>query len=481
MDRFSTSRLLYEAADVAGRFLERLDDTPVAATASAESLRARFRGQGLQPEGTDPSAVLRELVLAAEGGITGSTGGRFFGWVIGGALPSAVAADWLTTAWDQNAGLYATSPAASVAEAVAGEWLAELLGIPATASVGFVTGCEMAHVTCLLAARHRVLSERGWNVERDGLAGAPRIRVLAGPERHGSIDRALRFVGLGTQCVERLAGDASGQLDPSALTAALNADRAAPTVVLLQAGDINTGQFDRFSELIPVARARGAWTHVDGAFGLWAAASPRYEHLLRGVDLADSWATDGHKWLNVPFDSGFAFVADAAAHRAAMSYSASYLTHATSERDQMDWNPEWSRRARGFATWAALRELGRRGVASLIERNCDQATALVSGLGALREGRVECPATINQGVVRFVRPGLADDDADNDAFTDAVIAAVLESGEAFFTGTTWRGRRAMRVSVCNWRTTDHDVARAIAAVRGAIERTGRAAIPGRPS
>lgn len=460
--------LLYHAADLSAHFLDGLDTMPVGATASLHQLREQLQGEGLGHSGRAPREVIDQLVAAVSGGLIGSAGGRFYGWVIGGTLPSALAADWLTSAWDQNAALYATAPAAAVAEEVAGTWLAELLGIPASASVAFVTGCEMAHVTCLLAARHALLQRRGWDVERDGMAGAPRIRVLAGPHRHGSADRALRFVGIGTGAVESLAGDSDGRLLPEALDAALRDGPQAPTIVLLQAGDINTGAFDRFAELIPIAHQHDAWVHVDGAFGLWAAASPRFAHYMQGASLADSWATDGHKWLNVPYDSGYAFVAHPDAHRAAMTYRASYLTHAADGRDEMEWNPEWSRRARGFATWAALQELGRRGVAALVERCCDHASALVQGIGRLTGTDVVCTPILNQGMVRFLAPEANAEAKQHDRFTDAVITAVQRDGEAFFTGTTWQGRRTMRISVSSWRTTDDDVRRSVAGVARAL-------------
>jgi len=442
------------ALSAALRHLDSLNTTSVGATATLEALRTRL-GMALADEGIAAEQVVAELLRDVEGGLIGSAGGRFFGWVIGGAVPSSLAADWLASTWDQNAGLYAAGPAAAVVEEVAGGWLKELLGLPAAASFAFVTGCQMAHTTCLAAARHAVLERRGWDVEQRGLFGAPSIRVVTSAERHGTIDRALRLLGMGRDCVVDIAADDQGRLQPAALEAALD---DSPTIVLLQAGDLNIGAYDPFAELVPIAHRRGAWVHVDGAFGLWANASSRYRHLLAGVEAADSWATDGHKWLNVPYDSGYAFVADSVAHRAAMSYRASYLTHDEAARDQLDWTPEWSRRARGFATYAALRELGRRGVAELVERCCEHARAIVSGIGALPGAEVVWMPQINQGLVAF----------GDDARTDAVIAAILASGEAFFGGTTWRGRRSMRVSVCNWQTNGDDVRRAIAAAAKAL-------------
>jgi glutamate/tyrosine decarboxylase-like PLP-dependent enzyme len=287
--------------------LETLENQSVAATASLSELRSRL-AKPLNDHGLDPQEVVRDLVRDTQGGIVGSAGGRFFAWAVGGSLPAALAADWLTSAWDQNAGLYASSPSAAVAEEVAGVWLKDLLGIPASASFAFVSGCQMAHATCLAAARHALLQERGWDVERNGLCGAPPIRVLAS-NRHGSVQRAIRLLGIGEANVVDLELDDNARITPAALSAALTAAPDAATIVLLQAGDLNSGSFDDYCAVIPVAKRHGAWVHVDGAFGLWAGASPRYRHFLDGVAEADSWATDGHKWLNVPYDCGYAFVA----------------------------------------------------------------------------------------------------------------------------------------------------------------------------
>jgi glutamate/tyrosine decarboxylase-like PLP-dependent enzyme len=447
-------RALHLAVQHAIEHLEGLERTPVGPTVSPETLRRRLLKE-LSDEPLDAAQVIEDLATDSEGGIIGCAGGRFYAWVVGGALPAALAADWLTAAWDQNAGLYASGPAAALVEEAAGGWLKDLLNIPATASFAFVTGCQMAHVTCLAAARHKVLRMRGWDVEERGLAGSPPIRILTGSERHGSVTRAVRLLGLGKGNVVDLPVGDDGSLAPSTLARELGRDAAAPTIVLLQAGDLNRGVFDRFAELIPIAKEFDAWVHVDGAFGLWAAATPRFRHLLHGAEMADSWATDGHKWLNVPYDSGYAFVNDRDAHHASMSHRESYLIHDAEARDQIDWTPEWSRRARGFSTYAALRQLGRKGVADLVERCCDHARALVLGIGSLPGAEVVAVPVINQGLVRFSN-------------TDQVIAKVVASGEAFFGGTDWRGMRCMRVSVCNWRTSAADVERSIEAVRQAL-------------
>jgi aromatic-L-amino-acid decarboxylase len=459
---------LTRAFDHARAYLDGLDAAPVSAPASLEDLRAAL-GRPLPDHGVPAAQVVDELAADAAGGLHGSQGGRFFGWVIGGGVPAAMAADWLTTVWDQNACLYASGPAAAVVEEVAGAWLKALFGLPLEASFAFVTGCQMAHVTCLAAARHAVLRDRGWDVERQGLFGAPPIRVLVNPERHGSVDVALRLLGFGTGAMELLPMDADRRVTPEGLRAAL-AERDAPTIVILQAGELNLAAFDPFAELAPIARAAGAWTHVDGAFGLWARVAPHRRQLADGIELADSWTTDGHKYLNVPYDSGLAFVRDAAAHRAAMTLATSYLTAGGGvARDPIDWNPELSRRARGFAVYAALRELGRDGLADLVERTCRHAKALAERIGALPNAQLLSASGLNQALVRFLDPDPGALAADHDRRTDAVIAAVNASGEALFGGVTWRGQRCMRISVSNWRTSEADVARAVSAVRAALD------------
>jgi glutamate/tyrosine decarboxylase-like PLP-dependent enzyme len=455
----------------AARWLDGLETRSVAATTTLEQLRARL-GVPLEARGVEPARIIDDLAAATEGGLLGSPGGRFFAWVIGGTLHSALAADWLTSAWDQNAGMYATAPAAAVAEEVAGAWLLELLDLPREASFAFVTGCQMAHVTALAAAREGVLRGAGWNVETDGLFGAPRIRVLANATRHSTVDRALRFLGIGERAVCAIPTDSDGRVTVASLESALSAS-SGPTIVVLAAGDLNTGVFDSFRTLIPIARAAGAWVHVDGAFGLMARASRTKCHLVEGIELADSWATDAHKWLNVPYDSGIAIVRDRQAHHASMTVHASYLYPSQEVRDEVDWNPEFSRRARGFALYAALRELGREGLSDLIDRCCAHCHAIVTGIGALRGAEVLWEPELDQGLVRFLDPRPGATDADHDTRTESVIAAINSTGEAFFAGVTWNGKRAMRVSVVNWRTSDEDVARTIGAARRVLDELAR--------
>jgi aromatic-L-amino-acid decarboxylase len=458
----------YEHAVV---YLEGLDSRSVAATASLAELRARLNVP-LEATGTPARTVIDDLVTATEGGHLGSAGGRFFAWVIGGALPSALAADWLASTWDVNAAMHACGPAAAVTEEVAGAWVKDVLDLPREASFAFTTGCQMAHVTCLAAARHAVLARVGWDVEREGLVGAPPIRVLATRHHHGSILRALRFLGLGTRSLIPLATGKDGRLGLEVLRDAL-AESSGPTILVLDAADLNIGACDPFNDLIPLAHAAGAWVHVDGAFGLWARASRRYRHLVEGVELADSWATDAHKWLNTPQDNGIAIVRDHAAHRAAMTLSADYLVAGGDARDAIDWTPDWTRRARGYAVYAALRELGRVGLAEMIDGCCDHAQALAQGIGALDGAELIAMPTLNQGLVRFPDPH-GRSDADHDRHNDTVIAAINAEGTAFFSGTLWQGRRVMRISVVNWRTNEADICATIKAVRRVLSRVNAA-------
>jgi len=449
-------------------YLDNLDESPVSATATLDELRSGLY-KPLPDTGIESTEIINELVNDTKGGLLGSAGGRFFGWVIGGSVPAALAADILTSAWDQNAALYATAPAAAVVEEVCGVWLKDLLKLPKESSFALVTGCQMAHVTCLAAARNSVLAKHSWDVEVNGLIGAPVIHVLSTAQKHGTIDRALRLLGFGTACVTQLPEDSEGRILPDPLASALEELKGKPVIVLLQAGDLNIGAYDEFEKLIPIAHSHNAWVHIDGAFGLWAAASNKYSHLLRGADKADSWAVDGHKWLNVPYDSGFAFVADKNTHKTSMSHRASYLTHAEDARDQMDWNPEWSRRGRGFPVYAAIRQMGRKGIEDLVNRCCNYAGDIVSGIGELDGAEVMWKPQINQGLVRFKHPSQNASEADNDKFTDDVMARILKNGEAFFGGTNWRGKRCMRISVSGWQTNDKDVKRTVLAVKQALD------------
>jgi glutamate/tyrosine decarboxylase-like PLP-dependent enzyme len=453
------------ACELAVPYLDGLPSRPVSERATLAELRARL-GAPLGDEGVEPATVLRDLAAGAEPGLIGSGGPRYFGFVIGGSLPAALGADWLTSAWDQNAGTYSISPAAAVVEEIAAAWILELLGLPAGASVGFVTGCQMAHVTALAAARHALLARTGWDVGELGLHGAPPLRILAGSEAHVTVFRALRLLGLGTRSVERVESDGQGRMEPEALARRLETERGAPTLVCAQVGNVNTGACDPLADIAALTRRHRAWLHVDGAFGLWAAVSPRLRHLVAGAVLADSWATDAHKWLNVPYDSGIVAVADTGAHSAAMSATASYLQQRQDGgRDALDWVPEFSRRARGFAIYAALRSLGRRGLGELVERCCGHARRMAEILAAQPGVEVLNEVALNQVLVRFhdqAGGGSADE------LTRAIIRRVQRQGVCWLGGTVWHGMAAMRISVSNWSTTADDAELAAAAILTAM-------------
>jgi glutamate/tyrosine decarboxylase-like PLP-dependent enzyme len=454
--------LLQRTADLAADFLDSLDDRPVFPQVSVDELRETL-DVPLQQEPLAPERVVEELAAAATPGLVAMPSGRYFGFVIGGAVPAALAADWLASAWDQNAGLYVGGPSASVVEEVVRTWVCDLLGLPDGSSIGFVTGTQMGSVTALAAARFRVLERAGWDVARDGLSGGPRVRVLVGEKRHVTIDRALRLLGLGAP--KTVAADDQGRMDAAALRQALESG-AGPTIVCAQAGEVNTGAFDPLEEIAAAAADHDAWLHLDGAFGLWAAASPRYRHLVRGAELADSWITDAHKWLNVPYDSALVLCRDTEAHRAAMTVSASYLIQddAGAVRDQVDWVPEFSRRARGFAVYASLRSLGRSGLAELVERTCDCARRFADEIVQLPGVELLNDVVLNQVLFRF----------ETDERTDDVLHAVQESGKVWMSGTVWDGRRAIRISVSNWQTGDDEIDLAVASFRDAAQAPAHA-------
>jgi len=457
--------LLHQAADLAADFLDRLPDRPVWPPVDLDDLR-RSLGGPMPEQGEDPGRVLEALATRAEPGLVGSAGPRYFGFVVGGGVPGALVADWLTSAWDQNAGLYALSPAAAVVEEVVAGWLVDLFGLPASSSVGFTTGATMANFTALAAARHRLLEDAGWNVEDDGLIGAPPVAVLTGDESHVTIYVSLQMLGLGRARVHRVATDEQGRMRADALRETL-ARVEGPAIVCAQAGNVNTGAFDPLTDIAAAVRARpGAWLHVDGAFGLWAAAAPGLRDRVAGLDGADSWTTDAHKWLNVPYDSGIVIVRDAAAHHAAMTLGAAYYVEtAGGERDSYNWVPESSRRARGFAVYAALRSLGRDGLAAMLEGTAAIARRMADGLRGEPGVTILNDVVLNQVLVRFEPPDGGGGEA-ADAFTRAVIAAVQADGTCWLGGTTWHGMAAMRISVSNWSTTEADADRSVEAILG---------------
>ena len=452
-------RELFErAAQLALDYLDRVGERPAGARATREELLAALGGP-LPDRGEEPVRALERFARAMDPGLTANAGPRYFGFVTGAGLPAAMAADWLASAWNQNVSLNALSPAGAAAEEVAIGWLLDVLGLPRGCSVGFVTGGQTANFTCLLAARNEVYRRAGWDVERDGLLGAPPLRVIAGAEVHVSVFAALRMLGFGTARVELVEADAQGRMVPAALRKVLPARPAGPIVVCVQAGNVNTGAFDPLPEIVEVAHAAGAWVHVDGAFGLWAWASPRRRALMAGGEAADSWSTDAHKWLNVPYDCGVAITRHPTAHRAATTASAAYLTNAGGpERNPFEWVPEASRRGRALPVYLALRTLGRAGVAELVDRCCAMASRMASRLAAAPGVRVLNEIVLNQVLVRF---------GDSDERTREVIARVQRDGTCWVGGTNWHGMHAMRISVSGWSTTEADADRSVDAILAA--------------
>ena len=455
MDRYAP---LDDALRHARAWLDSLPERTVRPTASTESLRAAFGG-ALAERGEDPRSVLSLLAREGTAGLMATPGPRFFGFVIGGSDPTGLAADWLTSAWDQNAGLYIASPTVAVVEETAGRWLCELMGLPRDSAVGFVTGGQMANFTGLCAARQGLLQRQGWDLNDRGLYGAPEIQVVVGEEVHVTVLRALRFLGLGQGRVHRVPTDGQGRMQASGLDPVL-AGCKGPTLVCLQAGNINTGASDPFPALIDTAHRHGAWVHVDGAFGLWAGASARHRSQVTGVGDADSWAVDAHKWLNVPYDSGVAIVRTPEVMHAAMGTSASYLVRSSGLRDGVDYVPEFSRRGRGVPVYAVLRALGRNGVEALVDRCSALARRFAERLGKAKGVQVLNEVVLNQVLVRFEPPG----GGDADAHTRAVISRVQEDGTCWLGGSIWKDRQVMRISVSGWNTTEADVDRTVEAI-----------------
>lgn len=434
-------QLLTAATERSLRYLESLPTRRVSPSPEGVSGLRAF-DVDLQNDPIDPAAVLEELDEIGTPGTMAMPGPRFFGFVIGGSLPAALAANWLAGAWDQNTGLFKATPSTSALEQVALAWLIDVLRLPAGCAGAFVTGTTVAHIAALAAARHAVLKRVGWDVEANGLFGAPPITVITSAEAHPTLFKALGVVGLGRSRVIKVPCDSQGRMRAEAVPKFGDG----PTILCLQAGNVNTGSFDPIAELGPRARAAGAWVHIDGAFGLWARVAPTRAHLVEGVEHADSWATDAHKWLNVPYDSGIAFVRDGDALRKSMAVSAEYLPTATEHRNPSDYTPELSRKARGVEVWAAMRSLGRSGLAELVERNCRQARRFAEGLEAAGY-RVLNDVVLNQVVVSFGEPEL----------TLRVIAEIQSDGTLWAGETVWQGHTAMRISVINWSTTDADV------------------------
>ena len=454
--------LLATAHELALRYLDSLQERRVGPAEPLAQLRARA-AKPLTSEGVDATTILEELNDVAEAGVIASAGPRYFGFVIGGSYPIALATDWMVSAWDQNPGIYATSPLTSVVEETAAEYIIEVLGMPKGATVGFTTGCQMANFTGLAAARHKVLADAGWNVEERGLNGAPLVNIIISAEAHVTIHTALRYLGFGSSSALEVPTDDQGRMIGAELERVL-ADVKGPTIVCAQAGNVNTGAFDPIEEIGRLTNAKGAWLHVDGAFGLWARASKTYEYLARGAELADSWATDAHKWLNVPYDCGISIVKHGDAHRGSMAVRAAYLEHAANaERDNFEFVPEFSRRARSIPVYTTLRHLGRKGVEDLIDRCCSHAKLFASLLAKEDDVVILNDVVLNQVLVRF---------GDSDETTREVITRVQQDGTCWLGGTTWQGVAAMRISVSNWSTTEDDVRRSVEAIVKAYRSGG---------
>jgi len=455
----NTKELLKRTCEIASLYLEGVADRKVAQPVDFQALLAQLGGE-LPLAGESSLKVTEQLASTVDPAIVATAGPRYFGFVVGGSLPAALAADWLTSAWDQNGGLFVLSPAAAAVEVVAGGWLIDLFGLAKDSSVGFVTGGTMANFTGLAAGRNALYQKLNWNVEERGLIGAPELTVVTNEESHVSVFASLQMLGFGRERVVKVAADEQGRMRPAELSRLL-AEVHTPVLICAQAGNVNTGAFDPISEIVACSKNHQVWLHVDGAFGLWAAAAPQYQHLAKGLELADSVSVDCHKWLNVPYDGGVVFVRDAAAHHAAMTLNAPYyVTAPGTERDNSNWTPEASRRARGFTIYAALRSLGRSGVADLVDRCCRSARLMAELLAQGPGVEILNDVVLNQVLVRFSPPG----GGDADAFTADVIKRVQLDGTCWLGGTIWHGMRAMRVAVSNWSTTEKDIELSAAAI-----------------
>jgi glutamate/tyrosine decarboxylase-like PLP-dependent enzyme len=457
--------LAQRAAAHAYDYLAHIRERTVRATLSGYDLRELLGGP-LPARRDDPMRVIDTLAEAGREGTVASQSPRYFGFVIGGSIPAAIAADWLVSAWDQNAQVFAMSPIAAVVEQIVEAWLKELFGLPGSWSVGFVTGAQMASFTALLTARHELLLREGWDVERHGLFGAPPIEVIASDESHRTIFSALRMCGLGAERVRRVETDAQGRMRPDKLAPILQSAKG-PSIVCAQVGNVNTGAADPIDEIQSLTRERGAWLHVDGAFGLWAATSETRRHLVAGIERADSIATDGHKWLNVPYDSGIVLTAHPEAHQQSLLVPAHYIQMTPGERDPRAFTPDESRRARAIPMYAALRVLGREGVAEIVDRCCDLATRMAERLSRNPRMRVLNDVVLNQVLVECRPPH--GDDAAAAALTERVIARVQEEGTCWLGGTRWHGHVAMRISISNGSTTEKDIDRSAAAILAAVD------------
>lgn len=458
-------KVLEATLEVAIDYFEDLESRHVGPIKSVEELR-RDLAMDLPEKGEDPLEVIRDMAVKADGGLVASPGPRYFGFVTGGAVPASLGADWLTSVWDQNGMISLSSPAAGVVEEVVSSWVLELLGLPSGSSVGFVTGCQMANFTCLAAARNHVLNSAGWDVEKQGLSGAPHVNIVVGAEAHVTLINALKMLGFGTENIRYITADGQGRMIPSELEKMLSSCNG-PIILSVQAGNVNTGAFDPCEEIIEIAHRYGAWVHVDGAFGLWGKLNPVLAAETGGVELADSWATDAHKWLNVPYDSGIAIVARPEPHKRAMAPGyVAYLPGQGEKRDPSQWVPESSRRARGFTLYAAIRSLGKNGLCEMVERHCRQARLMASLLKEDPDIQILNEVVLNQVLVRFRDP----EGIDDSGFTRRVMSHVQEEGTCWAGGSRWEDSDAMRISVSNWATTDEDIKISAQAIRRVLAR-----------
>jgi glutamate/tyrosine decarboxylase-like PLP-dependent enzyme len=452
-DNSKLRRLLIDAAERGVAYRESATERPVAPTPEAVVGATKFI-EPMPVDGTNDESVLAMLDEVGSPATIMMAGPRFFGFVIGGSLPVTVATNWLTTAWDQNVGMHEVTPATSTLERVAMDWMLELFGLPLDAAASFVTGATVANFTCLAAARNRVYSDISWNVEADGLIDAPPVTVIVSEETHPTVFKSLGLLGFGRNRVVRAPVDEQGRIDVGRFP-----EIEGPTIICTQAGNVNTGAFDPVGEICAIAKPKGAWVHVDSAFGLWAAASPAKSHLCSGFSAADSWATDAHKWLNVPYDSGVAFVRDTAALKSAMAITAEYLMTDTEFRNPSDFTPELSRRARGVDIWAALKSLGRKGLAEMIDRCCSNARRFAAGFEEAGFDVLN-DVVLNQVLVSF----------GDDAINRKIIDEIQEEGTCWCGITVWQGKSAMRISVSNWSTTENDVDRSLEAIVAIAKR-----------
>ncbi len=456
--------LFMNVAKTAIQYHDALPDMRVGIPASHDELSSTVNSV-LPDEGETPDIAIQTLITSSEKGLINSTHPRYFGFVIGGSTPVSIAADWLTSIWDQNAQVYNTSPAASIIEDVVAQWLLDLLDLPKDAGVGFVTGAQMANFTALTIARNAVLQKHGWDVELNGLQDAPYITVVCGECCHGTIHSAIRLMGLGQKNIRPVCADKQGRIDIDALRKTLDVC-SGPTIICAQAGNVNTGAFDPFADIVSLAKEHDAWLHIDGAFGLWASASPRFKHLVSSVNGADSWATDAHKWLNVPYDSGVVIIRDQELHRNLKTVSCAYAGPANVDcRDGSQWVPENSRRARGFVLYAALRNLGRKGVVQIIDNCCDMAQEFANQFAELPHARVLNTIVLNQVLCRLEPESILD----IDAFNTAIATRIQQTGICWLGTTQWQGQMALRISVSNWSTTREDVLKSMVSIRNSID------------